>query len=167
MTEDKNNNCCVYVHTTPDGMKYYGVTNNIKERWFQYSYKKHNTPFKDAIERFGWKNIKHDVLYSGLSRDEALKLEDELICKARENGTCLNMLRSGHYTQTDEWRNEQNARSKAYREAHPEECKASGKIWRDTHREEKRTQDRAYYDANKDRINARRRERRNRNKGSK
>lgn len=138
MIEETNNNYCVYVHTCPDGV-YYGVTCNVKNRWSSSRYR-NGTPFKDAITKFGWKNITHDVLFENLTRDEALKIEDELICKARENGVCLNANRSGHYQQTDEYKDERKVQKKAYRDTHPEELKAYQK---------------AYYEANKDEINAR------------
>lgn len=122
----------VYCHTTPDGMQYIGTTCNVKQRWFPSTYK-NSTLFYDAIERFGWKNIKHEVLFSGLTSDEALKLEDQLIVKARENGTCLNMQRSGHYQQSDAFIEDEKARKKAWVENNPEKHRASNKVFRDTH----------------------------------
>lgn len=118
----------VYCHTCPNGMQYIGCTCNVKRRWVPSRYKTRNTPFKDVIERFGWDAITHEILYSNLTRDEALKIEDELICTANKNGTSLNVRRSGHYLQTDEFREEEKVRAKvynkAYRGAHPEEYNA-------------------------------------------
>lgn len=111
MIEETNNNYCVYVHTCPDGV-YYGVTCNVKNRWSSSRYR-NGTPFKDAITKFGWKNITHDVLFENLTRDEALKIEDELICKAR---------------------------TKAWREAHPEEYNAYMREYRKRKKAEKQAQ---------------------------
>lgn len=141
----------VYCHTCPDG-KYYGVTCNIKSRWYPSQYKE--TSLKPYIDKYGWDAIKHEVLYSGLTRDEALKIEDELICKARESGTCINQFRSGHYQQTDIFKYENNSYQKAWHKEH-----------RKTNPEECRARDKAYYDSHKDVILAKQRERRKRKKG--
>lgn len=133
MKEESNNNYCVYQHVCPNGKIYIGVTKNVEHRWFPSQYKRTNTPFKDAIIEFGWKNIKHQVVASGLTHNEALKLEDSLIVNARENGNSLNVKRSGHYQQTEEFKEKEKVRSKTYYEAHPEECNRRSKAWRETH----------------------------------
>lgn len=157
----------VYCHTC-NNMQYFGVTKGVKRRWFPSMYK--GTSLKPYIEQFGWENIKHEVLFSCLTRDEALKKEDELICKARENGTAINTNRSGHYQQTEEYKEKhkdslstwnkthqdyRNEYGKTWRETHPEERKAYGKAWREANPD----YNKSYYEENKDRINARRRER--------
>lgn len=119
----------VYCHTTPDGMQYIGTTCNVKNRWIPALYKKNDTPFKDAIERFGWENITHEVIASGLTREAALKLEDSLIKEGLKAGSCLNVRRSGHRTQTDEYKKEQNVRKSNWRKTHPEEHRAYQREW--------------------------------------
>lgn len=159
----------VYCHTAPNGV-YYGVTCNVKNRWHPSRYKHNNTPFKDAIIEFGWENIQHEVLFENLTLDEALKLEDQLIVKARGNGTCLNAHRSGHHTETDEYKGESKARSKArskaWRENNPEKEKACQKSYREAHPEECKARTKAWREANPDKIKAYQRERRKRNKGN-
>lgn len=113
----KEQNYCVYCHTCPNGKVYYGVTKNAKKRWCPSHYR-NGTPFKDAIIEFGWKNIKHEVLYSGLTRDEALKIEDSLITDCWNTGMCLNKYRSGHYQQTEEFKEETRTRNKVRKEYH-------------------------------------------------
>lgn len=190
MIEETNNNYVVYCHTTPDGMKYFGVTKSIKDRWIASLYK--STSLAPYIEKYGWDAITHIVVASCLTRDAALKLEDELICKARIECKCINKNRSGHHNQTDEYKDEQKVRrkawkkahpekqkaynkayNKAWREAHPEEHKARNNIyqknWRETHHEEykayQKAYQKAYREAHKDEINARIRENRKRKKG--
>ena len=46
----------IYVHITPDGMHYYGVTNNIKVRFRPSAYK--TTSLQPYIEKYGWEKIK-------------------------------------------------------------------------------------------------------------
>lgn len=73
---------CVYLHTFPNGMKYVGITefgNCPNQRWSNgFGYMYHKEMFS-AIVKYGWDNIKHEVLHSNLSRDEALRIESELI----------------------------------------------------------------------------------------
>lgn len=73
----------VYCHTTPSGKKYIGITSqDVEARWKNgegYS----TQVFYRAIEKYGWDNIQHDVLLSGLTRDEAIKKEREFVSQYR------------------------------------------------------------------------------------
>lgn len=54
---------CIYKHTCPDGSVYIGQTlsGQAEHRWQGgNSYK--GQPFYEAIERFGWSNIKHEII---------------------------------------------------------------------------------------------------------
>lgn len=71
----------VYKHTSPNGKVYIGITcRNVNERWGANGngYKKNNH-FYNAIKKYGWNNIKHEILYDGLSKAEACNKEIELI----------------------------------------------------------------------------------------
>lgn len=82
MGEKMDGNYSVYKHTTPSGKVYIGLTgNDPKERWDCGHGYKGNPHFWNAIKLYGWKNIKHEVLYSNLTKEEAGKLEKELIAK--------------------------------------------------------------------------------------
>lgn len=74
-------NCySVYVHTSPNGKKYVGITSlRPKDRWKGGSAYKTNAHFTSAIKKYGWKNIKHDVLFTGMSMRQACDKEIELI----------------------------------------------------------------------------------------
>lgn len=53
----------VYIHTCPNGKKYIGVTsqNKPEDRWCNgYGYH-NNTHFTNAIKKYGWDNIDHEV----------------------------------------------------------------------------------------------------------
>lgn len=71
----------VYKHTCPNGKVYIGITHRKPTaRWGNgLSSYKHNAHFMNAILKYGWDNIKHEVLYSGLSQKEAEDKEIELI----------------------------------------------------------------------------------------
>lgn len=74
---------CVYVHTNKtNGMKYVGITSQKPEtRWLSgYGYYK-QPHFWRAIQKYGWDGFKHTVVASGLTHEEAGKMEAELIAK--------------------------------------------------------------------------------------
>ena len=82
---------CVYMHTSPSGKKYIGMTGlKPKTRWdYGYGYRS-NRYFYGAIKKYGWDNIKHEILCSGLTREEAIEKEIMLIsihkCNNRKYG---------------------------------------------------------------------------------
>lgn len=79
-------NYSVYKLTAPNGKVYIGITSrDPKIRWNSGNGYKYNKHFYDAIQKYGWKNIKKDVLYSGLSQEDAYRLEIELISKYKSN----------------------------------------------------------------------------------
>lgn len=74
---------CVYCHTNKiNGKKYVGVTNQKPEkRWKNGKGYKNNPYFYNAIEKYGWEEFDHDILFTNLSRDEAGEEEKRLISK--------------------------------------------------------------------------------------
>ena len=78
--EEINNTYCVYMHTTPSGKKYVGISKNkAMQRWDCGRGYQSNTHFFNAIMKYGWINIKHEILYENLSKQEAKNIEIELI----------------------------------------------------------------------------------------
>lgn len=77
---------CVYKHTSPSGKVYIGITGqNPITRWQGGNgYKKHPYFFK-AILKYGWDNIKHEILFDSLTKEEACQKEIELISKYKSN----------------------------------------------------------------------------------
>ncbi len=70
----------VYKHTAPNGKVYIGITaQSVNNRWRNGNGYNHSPHFKSAIIKYGWDNIKHEILYSGLTKDEAEQKEIELI----------------------------------------------------------------------------------------
>lgn len=73
----------IYVHINKiNGKRYYGITcQNINERWRNgEGYKnrknsKKNTHFYNAINKYGWDNFTHEVLFDNLNKEEACLLE--------------------------------------------------------------------------------------------
>lgn len=73
----------IYRHRTPDGKVYIGCTKqSLTARWGRNgeSYCS-NLEFWNAIQKFGWDNIQHEVIAVESDRGRALELESELIHK--------------------------------------------------------------------------------------
>lgn len=73
-------NFLVYIHTTPNGKVYVGLTGREPEVRFGcngYNYK--NRVFYNAIKKYGWDNITHEYMKGCLTKEEACDLEIKLI----------------------------------------------------------------------------------------
>ena len=72
----------VYRHTCPNNKVYIGITcNSPNRRWRKGKGYHHNNHFTNAIKKYGWDNIKHEILYKNLTKEEAEQKEIELITK--------------------------------------------------------------------------------------
>ena len=87
----------VYRHTCPSGNVYIGITTKSPEKRYGKDgngYK--NCPvFKRAIKKYGWNNIKHEVLFSNLSEEKAKELEINLIRHYKGLGISYNVTDGG------------------------------------------------------------------------
>ena len=76
----------VYRHTSPSGKTYIGITRqDVKKRWENGRGYKECPAFNKAIKKYGWDNIKHEILFKGLTKEEAEQKEIELIAKYKSN----------------------------------------------------------------------------------
>lgn len=81
-TKSQDNNYIVYKHTAPNGKVYIGITcKNPLDRWASGFGYEHQVYFFRAIVKYGWINMKHEVLYEVLTKEEAQAKEIELIAK--------------------------------------------------------------------------------------
>lgn len=71
----------VYCHTSPSGKRYVGISNNPIKRWNNGKGYIKNYLFYRAIEKYGWDNFKHEILYDNLTLEQAGQIEKELINK--------------------------------------------------------------------------------------
>lgn len=77
-----NKKWCVYIHIAPNEKVYIGITKqNPIKRWRNGKGYPANPYFTNAINKYGWNNIKHEILFSGLTKEQACKKEIELIKK--------------------------------------------------------------------------------------
>lgn len=83
MNLSTSNNYIVYKHTSPSGKVYIGITGfDPKYRWLNNGKGYKDQPvFFNAIIKYGWINFKHEVLFTDLTKEEALDKEEELILK--------------------------------------------------------------------------------------
>lgn len=71
---------CVYMHTFPNKKRYIGITCCKPNRRWQNGYGYVSQPvIHNAIVKYGWDNIKHEIVANGLTLDEANQKEQELI----------------------------------------------------------------------------------------
>lgn len=70
---------CVYKHTCPNGKVYIGITKKRpRDRWANgLGYAEQF--FGKAIRKYGWENIKHEIIADGLTEEEAKQKEIEQI----------------------------------------------------------------------------------------
>lgn len=78
---EKDKCYCVYMHTSPSGKRYIGITgqNPPEKRWLNGEGYAYNVHFYRAIQKYGWDNFKHEILFSELTKEEAEEKEIELI----------------------------------------------------------------------------------------
>lgn len=78
----------IYAHISPSGKVYIGQTVNIRSRWGtngeHYRTKKEDgsyiqPSFARAIDKYGWKNFRHEILLEGISKSHADYAEKYLI----------------------------------------------------------------------------------------
>lgn len=71
----------VYMHTCPNGKRYVGITSVKPEKRWSNGLGYHNQVFYQAIKKYGWENIKHEILNIVDTVEDAVKLEAEYIAE--------------------------------------------------------------------------------------
>ena len=81
------NNYKVYKHTFPNEKAYIGITKSkyIKNRWGKNGNSYKGQYVYRAIKKYGWGNIKHEVLFENITKEEAEQKEIELIAFYKSN----------------------------------------------------------------------------------
>ena len=75
---DKMPRGIIYKYTSPSNKIYIGITGkDVKYRWQNgYGYiHNNNKHFENAILKYGWDNIKHEILFTELTKEEACLME--------------------------------------------------------------------------------------------
>ena len=169
-------NYVVYQHVTPDGLYYFGQTQNVERRWRNNGAEYKRTALQPYIEKFGWDNIQHIVLFREQTRENALWIEDFLIETAREDGVCINKQRSGlvsknkdykqnYYREYDQKRSEKRRGYKReYREKNRDKINEQSRQYYEQNRDEILEQKKQYYEQNREKINEQRKQRYQKNR---
>lgn len=74
-------NFCIYRHIFPNQKNYIGISSNIFNRWGRSGEGYSGQPVYNAIKKYGWKNIKHEILEYGLTEEKAKEREQYYIEK--------------------------------------------------------------------------------------
>ena len=88
MKKDRKKCYKVYMHIAPNGKKYIGITRqeNPKKRWGSNGCGyMDNAYFWKAIQKYGWNNFQHEILFENLTKEEAEQKEIDLIAKYQSN----------------------------------------------------------------------------------
>ena len=84
------NRYVVYRHIFPNGKSYVGITSQYPfwRRWRSGSGYYKQPKMYNAIQKYGWENVRHEILAEGLSLVEANRVEQEMVSKfdSVENG---------------------------------------------------------------------------------
>lgn len=75
----------VYKHTLPNGKVYIGITRQEPEKRWKRGLGYEGCVFFSAVQKYGWDNINHEILYDGLTEEQACDKEIELIAQYKSN----------------------------------------------------------------------------------
>ena len=134
-------------------MYYFGQTKDIKRRWSGNGAGYKRTALQPYIEKFGWDNIQHIVLFRDQTKENALWIENFLIETAREDGVCINKQRSGNVSKEEGYQQEYYEQNKdkkrEYLREYYREYREQNK---DYIQEYQREYQQEYYEKNKDKL---------------
>lgn len=124
----------IYRHVSPIGRVYVGITNqDVETRWRHGDNYRNSTYFKRAIRKYGWKNFKHEILFTNVEEERAKRLEIELIRHYKGLGISYNLTNGGDgtngYHHTDEYKQFKSQQMKEFfsTERGKEICAKGGK----------------------------------------
>ena len=149
MQDKLKNNYSVYQHVTPDGFFYFGQTDNIKRRWSNNGARYKGTSLYPYIEKFGWDNIQHIVLFKDQTRENALWIEGFLIETAREDGVCINQQRSGLISKEEGYQQEYCQKNKDKKQEYDKQYYEKNKDKKHQYYEQNKDKKHQYYEQNK------------------
>ncbi len=117
---------CVYVHTNKvNGKKYVGITSQKAiRRWRSGKGYKFNPHFLSAIELYGWDGFEHEIVLSGLTREQACIWECALIAQYDtanpQKGYNVALGGDGTFSVSNATRRKKSIQTAEYYAEHPE-----------------------------------------------
>lgn len=111
----------IYIHKTPSGKVYIGQTcQSTNRRWRNgEGYKKSCPVFYRAIQKYGWENIEHKVLFSNLSLEDANMIEQDLIYYYKKSKISYNICDGGGGSVGRKWSIQTRQKYKEYLASNP------------------------------------------------
>lgn len=112
------NNYKIYCHLNKiNGKRYIGQTKtSVQKRWgcngYEYTHKRPNSLFAKAINKYGWDNFEHQILFENLTKEEANQKEIELIAfyKSNNKNYGYNLTAGGNSNTLNEEQKEQRSK---------------------------------------------------------
>lgn len=90
------NNWTIYEHISPSGRIYVGITSKpVKRRWLHGTAYKNCVLFDKAIKKYGWDNMQHNIIATGLGEGTAKNMEKDLIAFNKAKGISYNITDGG------------------------------------------------------------------------
>lgn len=90
------NSYCIYRHISPSGKVYIGQTyKKPEERWRNGKGYRKSILLENVIKKYGWENIKHEVLFENLNKISADCIEIDFIFYYKKLGISLNITDGG------------------------------------------------------------------------
>jgi len=146
------NTYSLYIHTFPNGKRYVGITSakDPSKRWSNGKGYKDQPFIWNAIQKYGWENVIHEIRLTGLTREEACKREQFYISLFRSNDpkNGYNMTKGGEGADKGK-----NYGSKEYIKAMNEKLKPYQRQWYQDNKEKDDAKHKAYREAHKERLN--------------
>lgn len=89
----------IYEHISPSGKIYVGITSwPVEHRWENGAGYPRCTVFYRAIQKYGWDNIQHNIIATGLGEGTAKNMEKDLIAFNKAKGISYNITDGGDGT---------------------------------------------------------------------
>lgn len=89
-------NWALYRHISPSGRIYIGITSKeVNRRWRYGTGYSNCILFQNAIDKYGWNNIIHEILFTNLTEERAKNLEKNLIRHYKNLGISYNITDGG------------------------------------------------------------------------
>lgn len=113
--DNKGKRQTVYFHLTPELKAYIGRTTRERSLYQATTYR-NCTEFWDAVQAYGWDNISHHVVESGLDEEEARNLERQLIDAAGRQSYNVRMAAAKAFTADESSLNRKSMKKRAKKE---------------------------------------------------
>lgn len=119
----------IYSLTFPNNKVYIGITTDFKRRMSQHKHssKKRNLKLYNAIRKYGWENIKKEIISKGYTLEEINLLEIEYIVMYDSINNGYNLSPGGHIPNINqseimkEWMKDPEVKNKAITALHSNE----------------------------------------------